>query len=164
MITLSLSTSRPGLPCLVPDGRCFPVAGSWPASEPAWALRGDTSSSWIARSPSSEPMCSLPAPILMRPTCPVSSETAWASWAWGLTRVKGKSILLKPNLVEPSQESPHINTHPKLVRAVVEVFRSWDAREVFVAEGQGHCRDSDFVLEQSGLGPNWTRKESSISI
>jgi uncharacterized protein (DUF362 family) len=34
----------------------------------------------------------------------------------------------------------------------VEVFRSWDAREVLVAEGQGHCRDSDFVLEQSGLG------------
>jgi uncharacterized protein (DUF362 family) len=67
-------------------------------------------------------------------------------------RVKGKSVLLKPNLVEPSQESPHINTHPALVRAVVEVFRSCDAREVFVAEGQGHCRDSDFVLEQSSLG------------
>jgi uncharacterized protein (DUF362 family) len=70
----------------------------------------------------------------------------------GTRRVKGKAILLKPNLVEPSQESPHINTHPELVRAVVEVFRSWDAREVLVAEGQGHCRDSDFVLEQSGLG------------
>ncbi len=27
------------------------------------------------------------------------------------------------------------------------------AREVFVAEGQGHCRDTDFVLEQSGLAP-----------
>ena len=67
--------------------------------------------------------------------------------------VKGKSVLLKPNLVEPTTKAPHVNTHPALVRAVVEVFRRWDAREVFVAEGQGHCRDSYLVLEQSGLGP-----------
>jgi len=64
---------------------------------------------------------------------------------------RGKSVLLKPNLVEPSAAAPHINTHPALIRAVAEVFRSWGAREVFVAEGQGHCRDSEFVLEQSGL-------------
>ncbi len=64
----------------------------------------------------------------------------------------GKSVLLKPNLVEPAKTAPHINTHPALVLAVAQVFRSWDAREVFVAEGQGHCRDSHYVLEQSGLG------------
>ncbi len=66
---------------------------------------------------------------------------------------RGKSVLLKPNLVEPSSLAPHVNTHPAVVRAVAEVFRSWDAREVFVAEGQGHCRDTAYVLEQSGLGP-----------
>ena len=65
----------------------------------------------------------------------------------------GKSVLLKPNLVEPSREAPQINTHPAVVRAAAEVFRRWGAREVFVAEGQGHCRDSEYVLEQSGLGP-----------
>jgi uncharacterized protein (DUF362 family) len=69
----------------------------------------------------------------------------------GRAWARGKSILLKPNLVEPSQEAPQINTHPALVRAVAEVFRGWDAREILVAEGQGHCRDSDLVLEQSGL-------------
>jgi len=71
----------------------------------------------------------------------------------GLSRktVAGKSVLLKPNLVEPTVNAPHVNTHPAFVRAVVEVFRKWDAREVFVAEGQGHCRDTSFVLEQSGL-------------
>jgi uncharacterized protein (DUF362 family) len=36
---------------------------------------------------------------------------------------------------------------------VAEVFRRWDAREVFVAEGQGHIRDGWHVLEQSGLEP-----------
>ncbi len=67
--------------------------------------------------------------------------------------IRGKSVLLKPNLVEPSLEAPHINTHPALIRAAAEVFRRWDAREVFVAEGQGHCRDTYWVLDQSGLGP-----------
>lgn len=67
-------------------------------------------------------------------------------------QIAGKSILLKPNLVEPSSQAPHINTHPKFVRAVVEVFRRLDASEVFVAEGQGHVRDSHYVLEQSGVG------------
>jgi uncharacterized protein (DUF362 family) len=71
----------------------------------------------------------------------------------GVGWVKGKSVLLKPNLVEPSKAAPHVNTHPLVVRAVAEVFRSWGAREVFVAEGQGHCRDTGYVLEQSGLGP-----------
>jgi uncharacterized protein (DUF362 family) len=67
--------------------------------------------------------------------------------------VAGKSVLLKPNLVEPTREAPQVNTHPTLVRAVALVFRRWRARSVFVAEGQGHCRDSELVLEQSGLGP-----------
>jgi uncharacterized protein (DUF362 family) len=64
-----------------------------------------------------------------------------------------KSVLLKPNLVEPTRVAPHVNTHPAVVRAVADVFRSWGAREVFVGEGQGHCRDSDLILEQSALGP-----------
>jgi len=76
-----------------------------------------------------------------------------AELGFGPARVAGKSVLLKPNLVEPSREAPQINTHPAVIRAAAEVFRSWGARDVFVAEGQGHCRDSELVLEQSGLGP-----------
>ena len=64
----------------------------------------------------------------------------------------GKSFLLKPNLVEPTRQAPQINTHPAVVRAAAEVFRRWGAREVIVGEGQGHCRDTEYVLEQSGLG------------
>lgn len=68
-------------------------------------------------------------------------------------RVGGKCVLLKPNLVEPSRDAPHINTHPLVVRAAAEVFRRLGAREVLIGEGQGHCRDSLLVLEQSGLEP-----------
>jgi uncharacterized protein (DUF362 family) len=67
------------------------------------------------------------------------------------TWVRGKSVMLKPNLVEPNIEAPHITTHPALIRSAAEVFRRWDAREVFVAEGSGHCRDADWMMEQSGL-------------
>lgn len=72
---------------------------------------------------------------------------------FGRNRVRNKSVLLKPNLVEPAATAPHVNTHPALIRAVAEVFRRWDAREVLVAEGQGHVRDTHLVLEQSGLEP-----------
>ena len=71
----------------------------------------------------------------------------------GPAAFKGKTVLLKPNLVEPTRNDPQINTHPAVVRAAAEVFRRWQAREVIVAEGQGHCRDSQYVLDQSGLAP-----------
>src|SRR3954454_14240231 len=70
----------------------------------------------------------------------------------GPAAVRGKSVLLKPNLVEPTRSAPQINTHPSVIRAAAEVFRRWEAREVLVAEGQGHCRDSPYVLDESGLG------------
>jgi uncharacterized protein (DUF362 family) len=70
---------------------------------------------------------------------------------FGPVRIRGKSILLKPNLVEAYTDAPQINTHPAVVRAAAEVFRGWGAREVFVAEGPGHCRDAQLVLEQSGM-------------
>jgi uncharacterized protein (DUF362 family) len=66
--------------------------------------------------------------------------------------VKGRTVLLKPNLVEPYCDAPQINTHAAVVRAAALVFRRWRASEVLVAEGPGHCRDSQLVLDQSGLG------------
>jgi uncharacterized protein (DUF362 family) len=65
--------------------------------------------------------------------------------------IKGKRILLKPNLVEPRQHLEHINTHPLVIRGAVEAFLSLGAAEVFVAEGAGHRRDSLIVLDESGL-------------
>jgi uncharacterized protein (DUF362 family) len=84
------------------------------------------------------------ADILRRGMTEIGLGPAWTT---------GKSVLLKPNLVEPSRDAPQINTHPAVVLAAAEVFRRWGAREVLVAEGQGHCRDTDWVLDQSGLGP-----------
>jgi len=66
--------------------------------------------------------------------------------------VRGMRVLLKPNLVETSRDHPHINTHPSLVVAAAEVFRSLGAADVRVGEGQGHRRDSRLVLDESGMG------------
>ena len=70
----------------------------------------------------------------------------------GQSDVRGKRILLKPNLVETAPGQTHINTNPAVVLAVAEALRRLDAREVIVAEGQGHRRDSWLVLDESGMG------------
>jgi uncharacterized protein (DUF362 family) len=71
----------------------------------------------------------------------------------GITRrqIAGKSILLKPNLVEPATEAPHINTHPLFIQGVAQAFLSQGAREIVLAEGPGHCRDTYLVLDESGI-------------
>jgi len=66
--------------------------------------------------------------------------------------IRGKRILLKPNLVETAPGQSHINTNPAIILAVAEALRRLDAREVIVAEGQGHQRDSQLVLDESGMG------------
>jgi len=67
-------------------------------------------------------------------------------------QIGGRRILLKPNLVETARGHGHINTNPAVVVAAAEAFRRLGAAEVFVAEGQGHRRDSRLVLDESGMG------------
>ena len=65
--------------------------------------------------------------------------------------LNGKRILLKPNLVETAIESPHINTHPLVLRGAIETLLRLGAATVMVAEGPGHRRDTLAVYEESGL-------------
>jgi len=64
--------------------------------------------------------------------------------------VQGKTVLLKPNLVDYIPGS-HINTHPLLVAAAVECFRRLGAKSVVVGEGPGHQRDTQLVLLESSF-------------
>lgn len=65
--------------------------------------------------------------------------------------LRGKRILLKPNLVETASGAPHINTHPLVLRGAIEAFLRLGASAVMVAEGPGHRRDTLAVYEESGL-------------
>ena len=63
--------------------------------------------------------------------------------------VQGKTVVLKPNLVDYIPGNA-VNTHPMLVLAATESFRRMGAKCVIVAEGPGHQRDTGLVLSQSG--------------
>jgi uncharacterized protein (DUF362 family) len=65
--------------------------------------------------------------------------------------LKGKRVVIKPNYVEyrPNQV---INTHPNVVAAVLELCKREGAAEVIVAEGPGHWRNTEYVVQASGLG------------
>lgn len=64
--------------------------------------------------------------------------------------VRGKRVLLKPNLVEYSPAAP-INTHPLLIASVIDALYRRGAASVVVADGPGHVRDTELLLSESGL-------------
>jgi uncharacterized protein (DUF362 family) len=63
--------------------------------------------------------------------------------------VKGKRVVLKPNLVEFDRNTA-INTHPLLVHATLEAFRAIGAGDVRIAEGPGHRRNTLDLADAAG--------------
>ena len=66
-----------------------------------------------------------------------------------LGSVRGRNVLLKPNLVE-FEPSSSINTNPILVHAAFEAFRAMGAASVRIAEGPGHRRNTLDLAEAAG--------------
>src|SRR5258708_7206870 len=64
--------------------------------------------------------------------------------------VKGRSVFLKPNLIE-YEPNAVINTHPLVVSGAATAFLAAGAREVVVAEGPGHRRDMEYLLAATGF-------------
>jgi len=64
--------------------------------------------------------------------------------------VRGKSVLLKPNIVEYIPGKP-VNTDTQLIGAAAGGFLRLDAASVTVGEGPGHHRDTDLLLYETGL-------------
>lgn len=75
--------------------------------------------------------------------------------------VRGRSILLKPNLVEYIPGKP-VNTDPRLVGASAEAFLRLGAASVVVAEGPGHHRDTDLVVHETGLADQLSQRKISF--
>ena len=67
--------------------------------------------------------------------------------------VRGKRVLLKPNLVEYSTMAS-INTHPSVIAATADSLFRLGASEVIVADGPGHVRDSEMLIDECGLRNN----------
>ncbi|HVO97473.1 MAG TPA: DUF362 domain-containing protein [Bryobacteraceae bacterium] len=62
--------------------------------------------------------------------------------------VKGRRVLLKPNLVE-FDPNTCINTDVAVVAAALEAFRSLGAAQVIIGEGPGHRRDTYAIAEMT---------------
>lgn len=65
--------------------------------------------------------------------------------------LKGKRVVLKPNMVEFQPGHP-ITTNPAVLIAAVKFVDWLGAREIIVAEGPGHMRDTEMLLKKTGLG------------
>src|ERR1035438_3825718 len=63
--------------------------------------------------------------------------------------VRGRNVVLKPNLVEFEPESC-INTSPMVVHASLEAFQARGAASVRIAEGPGHRRNTLDLAEAAG--------------
>ena len=65
-------------------------------------------------------------------------------------RARGGRVVLKPNMVDYYPGHP-LSTHPAVIAAAIAAFRQLGAKEVIVADGPAHNRDTEMVLEQSGI-------------
>ena len=66
--------------------------------------------------------------------------------------LKGQTVVLKPNMVEFREGKP-VTTNPAMLRAAILLAQDWGAKKIIVAEGPGHMRDTEYLLEVTGLGP-----------
>ena len=97
--------------------------------------------------PRSSPVALLAAPDYERDLTDVILRGLQAI---GAPSAAGRRVLLKPNIVE-HERGTAINTHPAVIGAAAEAFRRSGAREVVVAEGAGHRRDTEYLLQATGL-------------
>lgn len=102
--------------------------------------------------------CSRSRPPAERPRVSIHRVPAYAQSLFDTVRrivaehkvaVRGKRVVLKPNLVEFDPAAP-INTHPLLVHAALEAFRAAGAADVRIAEGPGHRRATLDMAEAAG--------------
>jgi uncharacterized protein (DUF362 family) len=76
--------------------------------------------------------------------------------------VRGRNILLKPNLVE-FEPGTCINTHPIVVHAALEAFLALGAASVRIAEGPGHRRNTLDLAEAAGYFQTVPRFEENFT-
>jgi len=76
-------------------------------------------------------------------------------------KIRGKSVLLKPNIVEYIPGRP-VNTDAQLIGAAAEAFLRSDAASVTVAEGPGHHRDTELLVHETGLADQLLHRKISF--
>jgi uncharacterized protein (DUF362 family) len=75
--------------------------------------------------------------------------------------IRGKSVLLKPNIVEHIPGRP-VNTDAQLIGAAAEAFLRVGAASLIVAEGPGHHRDTEFLVHETRLADHLLHRKISF--
>jgi uncharacterized protein (DUF362 family) len=75
---------------------------------------------------------------------------AWNAAGRSAAEVRGKSVVLKPNLAGFNPGHP-VTTAPEVVEAAIRLFGELGAREVVVADGPTFTTDIDGTLAHTGL-------------
>ena len=75
--------------------------------------------------------------------------------------VRGKSVLLKPNLVDLDPEGL-TNTHPAVIGAAREGFLRLGARSVVIGDGPGLERDTEAIVESMRLGDYIDKPQETV--
>jgi len=79
--------------------------------------------------------------------------TAAIQAGWRSSRppdVRGKRVVIKPNIADFSEERP-IHTDPRLVESLILHLKKLQAREIILAEGPPHNRDTEWLFRKSGF-------------
>lgn len=72
---------------------------------------------------------------------------------WRTTRppeVRDRRVIIKPNIADYLEGHP-INTSPRLIEALILHLKEQGAREIIIAEGPPHNRDSEWIFRRSGF-------------
>lgn len=64
--------------------------------------------------------------------------------------VKGKTVLLKPNILSDAKPQDCITTHPEFVRAVIKYLKDCKVKEIYVGDSPG-LQSSSFEAKQCGI-------------
>src|SRR5579885_33484 len=68
-----------------------------------------------------------------------------------LPSLRNQRVVLKPNMVEYRGGKP-VTTNPRVLSAAIKFAQQSGAKEVIVAEGPGHMRDTEYLLKVTGIG------------
>lgn len=75
--------------------------------------------------------------------------------------VRGRSVVLKPNIVEYIPGRP-VNTDTQLIGGAADAFLRLGAVSVIVAEGPGHHRDTELLVYETGLADQLRHRRISF--
>jgi uncharacterized protein (DUF362 family) len=78
-----------------------------------------------------------------------------------IRRARAGTVVLKPNIVE-YRDGFRVNTHPAVIAGAIAAFQSLGARQVVVAEGPGHCRDTELLVTRSGIADAVSSEKSDF--